>query len=90
MPNTTTNVPVPPKTWVNVYSAAGITVGVQVVFQALRCGKDFPLLMCVSAAAPTGQSFNVYNQGEWGINDSGDSGLWAYCDVPASINVRVA
>lgn len=86
--STQKNVPIPAKTWVNVYSLASITVGTQVVFQVIKSPYKFPVLMSVSSSTPDWTNYSSYDLHEWGRNDSGDVGLWAYCETAAVINVR--
>lgn len=86
--STQKNVEVPAGEWVDVYAKSGITVGTQVEFQVIKSSYRYPVLMSVASSTPDGSNFNAYDLYEWGRNDSGDVGLWAYSENTAVINVR--
>jgi len=91
MSNTTTNIAVPVGTVVNVYTASGITVGTQVKVQVVESDRDLPVLFYVGSSTPTAATITAAHttcaKGAWVRNDSGDTGLYAYCRCNATINV---
>lgn len=66
-------VTVPNGQWLDVYNAAGITVGTPLLVQV----KKGDVELSIKATAPTSEAFGAFNGRDWIAIDGGESGLWA-------------
>jgi hypothetical protein len=89
MSDTLPNVKLPAKTPVELYAATGITAGVQICVQnnstsdvRVYSGTDEPT-MGVDGSI-------LLRPGITGKNETGDTGLWAWCVNATSVNVKEA
>lgn len=90
MADTLLNVALPANTWVNLYAATGITVGVKIAVQNLGSNT---IRLAVKATEPlTTDGFNELTPGDAQYqNQDADSGAWAFSLVNANlVNVRIA
>lgn len=89
MADTLANILIPKNTWVDLYAATGIVVGVQIIVQNLGACD---LYAASQASAPTDLSaYQVIEFAKTAANEAGDAGAWVYslnCD--GLVNVRVA
>lgn len=92
MPDTLVNVPLPANTWVDLYAATGIPVGVAI--SAENVGTSDVYLTVRATQPPIG--FDAYSivQRKTSVpyrNSTGDAGAWAYSpNCRGKLNVRVA
>lgn len=89
MADTIPNVPLPTNTWVDLYDETGVVLGTQIIVQNLG-GPD--VFLAAQASQPTTtQGYYLLQKGNETINDSSDTGAWAYClNNDGKVNVRVA
>lgn len=74
--------------WTDLYSATGLTVGVQIIVQNLTTSH---VRLHTSAAQPTGDyGFKTVPPYEEAINETGDSGAWAFSTTGGAVHVREA
>ena len=85
--DTLANIVLPANTWVDIYAASGVTVGVQINVENL--GSQVVYLNA-GAAQPTDQAaFRAVRPGSEKLNDTGDAGAWAFSPVESGlINVK--
>jgi hypothetical protein len=83
MPDTLQNIKLTANAWIDLYAASGITVGVQIIVENLT---TIPAKLHISATQPsatdaksddTGSFSRLLSYGEQ-VNETGDSGAWAY------------
>lgn len=95
MADTRPNIIIPANAWVDVYAALNaqqgfpaVSVGTQIRIQLIG---DARVHMTVSAAQPTElDRYNLLsNKAVPFVNDSGDSGAWAYAFGRSEISVEV-
>ena len=88
MASTMVRVSIPKNTFVDLYDAAGITVGKQIIVDN-QYEQDVHLLTVETApASMVGQAYVTILDGEQMINDSGDVGAFAYSyNVDTSLNI---
>ena len=94
MADTIQNIKLTANTWVDLYAASLITVGVQIVVQNLT---TIPAKLHTSASSPSATdaksddtgSFSPLHSYSSSVNESGDSGAWAYSDSDGLVNVKV-
>ena len=94
MADTLQNIKLPANTWVDLYDATGIDVGTQIVLQNL---SSVHVKLHTSATQPSdvdaeSNELGSFNRiGSYGsiVNDSGDSGAWAYAHSDGLVNVKV-
>jgi hypothetical protein len=93
MADTLSNIKITKNVWVDLYAASGITVGVQIVVQNL---SSVELKLHTKATTPavadavddeTGAFSRLLSHGE-SVNDSGDSGAWAYAHSDGLVSVK--
>lgn len=83
--DTLSNVTLEKGVWVDIYDATGIAVGTQITVQNLTTSH---VRLHTSAAEPTGNyGFKTVPPYEYAINDTGDSGAWAYSTNGGAINI---
>lgn len=91
MADTLANIIIPEKTWVNLYTESGITVGTQLVVQNVGRNEVFLL---TAASAPVdgrlGTAYNVVRPYDSFQNATGDSGAFAWAETSTVVNVREA
>lgn len=94
MPDTLQNIKLPSNTWTDLYAASGVVVGVQIAVQNL---SDVEVKLHTSLTAPSATdarnddtgSFSRLKSYQESVNDSGDSGAWAYAHSDGLVNVKV-
>lgn len=94
MPDTLQNIKLPANVWVDLYAATGITVGIQIAVKNLSV---VGVKLNVQATTPTqtdaqsdeNGAFSPLGSYQESVNDSGDSGAWAYAHSDGLINVKV-
>lgn len=88
MSDTTENIIIPHGVWVDLYSLAGVAVGTQIAVENVGV---FDILLAVQAAQPstTHNAFNILKRnGPPLMNNTGDAGVWAFCQNAGSkVNV---
>ena len=89
MSDTTPNITIPERTWVDLYAASGISVGTQLVVKLLG---GYEVRLVTAATEPSDMSaFDVLVSRTVPVtNDSGASGAWAWSFGGALINVEAA
>lgn len=83
------NVTLPARTWVDLYDATGITVGVQI--EAINLTPN-DVRLAATSVEPTVNDDHIpltYRSGK-GLNDAGDPGAWALCVAGGAVDVREA
>ena len=92
MPDTLQNIKLPANTWVDLYAQSGLTVGSRLSIENLsgvdvkyHTGQVQP--SAEEAKSDENGSFRRIKSFSNFINDSGDSGLWAYCHGGGLVNV---
>lgn len=79
MANTLQNIPLPANTWVNLYEATEIQVGVQILVENLGV-CDVLLAVQTNQPEKDHDAFNVVKRnGDPLRNNVGDLGAWAFC-----------
>tara|TARA_R110000782_G_C14528034_1_gene381979 strand:+ start:277 stop:564 length:288 start_codon:yes stop_codon:yes gene_type:complete len=94
MADTIQNIKLTANTWINLYAASGITVGVQIVIENLT---TLPVKHHAGTTVPTDAekdnetgSFQRIMAYDEKVNDLGDAGAWAYSSVADGlVNVKV-
>lgn len=87
MADTLPNIVIPPNVWVDIYNAASIAVGTQILVQNVGVCDIF---LAAQATQPTLKDrYNIIERSQCAINDAGDTGAWAYCTSGGLINVRL-
>ena len=88
MVDTLDNVDIPANTFVDIYDATGISVGVQIDVQNLADGD---LYLTTKATLPTAtDAYQLLLTGQIARNDLADSGAWVYSpNRDGKINVKV-
>ena len=94
MADTIQNIKLTANTWVDLYAASGVTVGVQIVVENLT---TIPAKLHASAAQPSATDASSTESGSFSrllsygeqVNDSGDAGAWAYSHSDGLVNVKV-
>jgi len=88
MADTLPDIELPVNTWVDLYAQSGILVGTRIIVSNKGSSS---LILATSATEPTtldGVPLETYKDR---INESGDSGAWAYSgNVKGLVNVRIA
>lgn len=72
------DITIPPKTWVNVYTASQIAVGTGLRVQG-KSRAELLLLESSSQPSPASRDGRLVQYGEEVIVDAGSPGLWAFC-----------
>jgi hypothetical protein len=93
MADTIQNIKLTANTWVDLYAGSSITVGVKIVVENLT---TIPAKLHTSAASPSATdaksdstgSFSPLHSYSSAVNDTGDSGAWAYSDSDGLVNVK--
>lgn len=83
------NVKLPARTWVDLYAATGITVGVQINTINLTSND---IRLAETATEPTGLTDHIpllFGRGT-AQNDVADAGAWAFCMSGGGVDVEVA
>ena len=84
-------VPLPPETWVDLYSSTGLSVGAQLIIQNRRTDDVF---LTESATEPSGLIANLGGNPligkEFFTNVTGNVGAWAYSYKGGSLQVELA
>ena len=93
MADTIQNIKLTANTWVDLYAASGVTVGVQIVTSNL---SETPVKLFSGAVVPAGAEnnddtgyFDSLGVNDDSVNDSGDAGAWAYSHTDGLVNVKV-
>ena len=81
-----TNVVLPKRTWVNLYTAASITVGTQINSINLT-PNDVRLASTTAEPVLTDDHLPLIYRSGVGQNDAGDTGAWAFCLAGGAIDV---
>lgn len=93
MADTLQNIKLPANTWVNLYAASGILVGTQITVKNL---STVGVKLNAQAGTPTqadaesneNGSYAPLNSFDSSINDSGDTGAWAYSHSVGLVSVK--
>jgi hypothetical protein len=94
MADTTQNIKLTANTWVDLYAASSITVGVQIAVENL---SSIPVKLHTSATSPSATdatsdatgSFSSLQGFNSSVNAPNDSGAWAYSHSDGLVNVRI-
>ena len=89
MADTLPNIPIPERTWVDLYAESGIAVGTQIIVKLLG---GYEVRLVTSATQPTDMSaFDVLVSRTVPVtNDAGDSGAWCWSFGGALVSVEEA
>jgi len=88
MADTLPDIPLPANTWVDLYAASLITPGTRII--ASNKGAS-TITLATLATEPTTLDGAPLAKDKDRINESGDSGAWAYSsNVRGLVNVRIA
>lgn len=89
MADTLPNIEIPSGIWTDIYAAAGIQPGVQLILQNIGTCDIF---LTSQVNQPTEEdAYQIVERSQWVINDAGDEGAWAFCgNTNGRINVKVA
>lgn len=93
MADTLQNIKLPANTWVDLYAASGIIVGTQIVVKNL---STVGVKLNAQALTPTQTDANTDETGSYSplgsfdssVNDSGDTGAWAYSHSLGLVSVK--
>jgi hypothetical protein len=94
MADTIQNIKLTANTWIDLYAATGITVGVQITVENLA---STPVKLHTSAGLPTPTdaksdetgAFSLLQGFSTSVNAVGDSGAWACSDSDGLLNTRI-
>jgi len=83
------SVPIPPNTWVDLYDATGITIGVQLVIQNVG---SIEVKLTESVAEPVSDDVGVNRLPvrEYVTNTTGNVGAWAFANTGSTLHVEAA
>lgn len=91
MVDTLPNVTLPANTWVDLYVATGITIGVKIQIQNLGSNTVRLATVETEPTPSTGYSEIHFRTNIGMENQVGDSGAWAYSESQTGLlNIRVA
>ncbi len=76
-----------PETWTNLYEAAGIAVGTEVVIYLYLGG---PLKVAIKATEPTTEMAGVLRRGDWYKVSAGESGIWVFSASSSKVAIQEA
>ncbi len=87
MSDTLQNVELPSRTWVDLYSQSGFSIGTRILVQNIGVCDVF---LTSQAAQPTDYTAHqIIERTQFAINDSGDTGAWAFCWAGGLLNIRL-
>lgn len=82
------SVPIPPNTWVDLYDATGITLGVQIIVQNIGTSE---VKLTESVAEPVSDDVggNPLQTREFFTNDPRNVGAWAFANTGSLLQVEI-
>ena len=90
MADTLPNIAISENVWVDLYAQSGIATGTQIIVQNVGA-RDIYLSTKATQPDINADGYYVVERSQEAINDSGDSGAWAYCsNADGLVNVRIA
>ena len=88
MATSLTSVTIPARTWVDLYDATGITIGVQIIIQNI--GRDQARLSESVASPVSATGYNIILTNEFLTSATTPVGAWSYSTLGTKLQIEEA